>query len=139
MAMQWARPCSYIDGAGQCAEYAVKDSRCASHPRRAWQGKQGKQGTYGGRWPQVRKRHLADNPWCAMRPEVLTGSVDGVSQLALSGDVIDSVQCEVIAAEVDHIISMTDGGARLDPGNLQSLCRPHHHAKTAADRIKRRG
>jgi 5-methylcytosine-specific restriction endonuclease McrA len=32
--------------------------------------------------------------------------------------------------EVDHIIPIDDGGARLDEENLQAACRPCHRWKT---------
>ena len=35
--------------------------------------------------------------------------------------------------EVDHIKRMGDGGAAYDLGNLQTLCRPCHFAKTFAE------
>lgn len=37
------------------------------------------------------------------------------------------------AEDVDHIVPLSRGGARLDHGNLQSLCRPCHNVKTAKD------
>lgn len=36
--------------------------------------------------------------------------------------------CGQKATEVDHIIPIRMGGARLDPNNLRSLCHPHHSA-----------
>ncbi|MEW8052719.1 MAG: HNH endonuclease signature motif containing protein [Candidatus Thiodiazotropha sp.] len=36
----------------------------------------------------------------------------------------------VPATEVDHIVRMSEGGAALDPDNLQSLCKPCHSRKT---------
>ncbi|MCL4413416.1 MAG: HNH endonuclease, partial [Actinobacteria bacterium] len=33
--------------------------------------------------------------------------------------------------DVDHVRELVRGGKPLDPGNLQSLCRPCHRAKTA--------
>ncbi|MCS3605313.1 HNH endonuclease [Erwinia rhapontici] len=39
------------------------------------------------------------------------------------------------AKTVDHIIPKARGGGD-DPRNLQSLCWPHHHAKTAKERCK---
>jgi len=33
---------------------------------------------------------------------------------------------------VDHVRELVRGGSPLDPGNLQSLCRPCHRAKTVA-------
>jgi len=41
---------------------------------------------------------------------------------------------------VDHIVELEDGGARLDPANLQTLCLPCHNRKTAeAARVRRHG
>lgn len=39
-----------------------------------------------------------------------------------------------LATEVDHIIPLSRGGERLDPENLQPLCRSCHVRKTAEDR-----
>ena len=41
--------------------------------------------------------------------------------------------CGAVATEVDHITPLADGGAELDPANLQSLCQSCHAAKTAAE------
>jgi len=38
---------------------------------------------------------------------------------------------------IDHIVSREDGGAPFDHANLQSLCKPHHNAKTRRDEVKR--
>lgn len=38
-----------------------------------------------------------------------------------------------IATDVDHIIPLSKGGARLEPDNCQSLCRTCHNRKTAKD------
>jgi 5-methylcytosine-specific restriction enzyme A len=41
----------------------------------------------------------------------------------------------------DHIIERKDGGAELDPSNIELLCQACHNAKTkrsAADRVKTR-
>jgi 5-methylcytosine-specific restriction protein A len=35
------------------------------------------------------------------------------------------------ATEVDHIVSMNDGGSPYDPSNLRALCKQHHSQKTA--------
>jgi hypothetical protein len=37
----------------------------------------------------------------------------------------------------DHIVEITDGGARLDLRNGQALCGAHHTLKTAAERDRR--
>ena len=37
----------------------------------------------------------------------------------------------------DHIVERRDGGADLDPNNIEMLCFDHHAAKTAAARARR--
>lgn len=67
---------------------------------------------YGDGWPALREAHAKANPWCA---------------------VCLAEGAEVPLWEVDHIrpfLSLSDP-LRLDAGNLQSLCRPHHAAKSA--------
>ena len=40
----------------------------------------------------------------------------------------------VPATVVDHRTPIKQGGARLDPDNLQSICIPHHNQKTANEK-----
>jgi len=42
-------------------------------------------------------------------------------------------RCQKPAQDVDHILPMSKGGARLDQANLQPLCRSCHRAKHAED------
>lgn len=37
----------------------------------------------------------------------------------------------------DHVIERRDGGAELDPANIELLCQACHNRKTAAARLKR--
>lgn len=60
-------------------------------------------------WLRIRARQLARAPMC-----------EGCERAA--------------AREVDHIRPISEGGSRRDPGNLQSLCKPCHSAKTNAQR-----
>jgi 5-methylcytosine-specific restriction protein A len=39
--------------------------------------------------------------------------------------------CGLPTSHVDHIRPITEGGARLDPANLQVLCTSDHNSKTA--------
>lgn len=39
----------------------------------------------------------------------------------------------------DHIVEVKDGGAELDPENVQLLCLPCHNRKTASQRARRAG
>ena len=41
----------------------------------------------------------------------------------------------VAAIDVDHIVRLVDGGARLDQANLQSLCRACHGRKSRAEQL----
>lgn len=64
---------------------------------------------YGSqRWQKVRNRYAKKNPLCE--------------------------ECEkngrlVSMKVVDHIVDIKDGGAKLDPDNLQSLCSECHNRK----------
>ena len=43
------------------------------------------------------------------------------------------VVCAAVANEVDHVMPINAGGARLSVNNMQSLCKPCHSRKTAID------
>jgi len=43
------------------------------------------------------------------------------------------VRCGTGASQVDHIVPIRKGGARLDPDNLQALCHSCHSQKTASE------
>ncbi len=43
------------------------------------------------------------------------------------------VKCGQGASQVDHIVPIRRGGARLDPDNLQPLCHSCHSSKTATE------
>lgn len=69
---------------------------------------------YDSDWDRLRKRYRDDNPLCEM---------------CLKRGVVRPMH------EVDHIVPFKgkDDPLRLDETNLQSLCRPCHATKTAAD------
>lgn len=61
------------------------------------------------RWRNMRDAFIATHPLCAV--------------------------CDRVATEVDHIVPHRGNAALMwDWDNLQSLCKPHHSAKTAAER-----
>ena len=67
------------------------------------------------------KRIYQSAAWRAVRRRVLER--DGkVCQIRLPG-------CRGVATAVDHIVELDDGGAELDPGNLQAACVPCNTAK----------
>ena len=63
------------------------------------------------RWRELRARRLKVEPLCRMcRPKL------------------------VIATEVDHVLPVSQGGAKYSFENTQSLCHDHHAAKTTSER-----
>lgn len=46
--------------------------------------------------------------------------------------------CRRLAVTADHIVNIAAGGAKYDPANYQSLCKPHHDAKTQTEANARR-
>lgn len=68
---------------------------------------------YGAEWASYSQRWLARFPWCGQRR-------DGRRHAQHSAC---TQRGELVRADVvDHIRSIRDGGARLDPANHQSLC-----------------
>lgn len=71
---------------------------------------------YDADWRRLRERHLADRPLCVA---------------CLEDEVVE------VAVEVDHVVPVRRAPERrLDPSNLQSLCRRCHAAKTARERSR---
>lgn len=67
-------------------------------------------------WRAMRSAYIAKYPLCRMCAEA----------------------GRVVAADVvDHIVERKDGGADLDPRNLQSLCHACHNDKTQQERRRR--
>ncbi|MDO9711988.1 HNH endonuclease [Paracraurococcus lichenis] len=76
-----------------------------------------RQRTYDRQWQKLRAAHLALHPLC--------------EHCLLEGKLIE-------ANEVDHIEPVKAAPhRRLDPTNLQSLCKPCHSRKTAAENAGR--
>jgi hypothetical protein len=67
---------------------------------------------YPKNWTKIRKEFISKHPLC--RSCELFGTI-------------------ALACEVDHIKPLAKGGEPADENNLQSLCRPCHVRKTAAD------
>ncbi len=107
------RPCT----APSCpALVAWPRSRCPAHEsaRRAHHDAARRGDPHGAflrraAWLRLRAAHIADHPLCAR---------------------CSTDDRPVVAHDVDHIIDRRDGGAELDPLNLQSLCRSCHARKT---------
>lgn len=69
----------------------------------------------GRKWMNRRERWLMDHPLCCDCHD-------------------EGIVCQ--ADEVDHVVPLWKGGAD-DETNYQSLCKPHHAAKTAREAAER--
>lgn len=77
---------------------------------------------YDRTWATVSADWLRRHPWCGQR-------MDGQLHAEHSRCVQRGERRR--ATVTDHIVSLRDGGARLDPRNFQSLCRGCNVAKDA--------
>jgi 5-methylcytosine-specific restriction endonuclease McrA len=70
---------------------------------------------YDSRWRKIRAQILErDNHTCT----------------------IGAPNCTTIATEVDHIVALRDGGARLDPTNLRASCKQCNVARANTQRAR---
>ena len=83
------------------------DSRCKRHEYGV-NRKSAQERGYDSGWTRLRAVYVRANPLCQIREKC-------------NGDPTE---------EVDHIIPISDGGARLDENNLQAACRRCHRWKT---------
>lgn len=113
------RPCTHTGPEGPCPELALPGtSRCGDHPRKAWAtttSSRHERG-YDNREQAAAKKYLRAHEWCQW-----------------------GEGCDAPATQVDHVIPLSQGGARLDPANFQALCEPHHRTKTAREGNAARG
>jgi len=87
------------------------DRRCSPHEaeaQAAWASPR-KRFYSTKRWKTVRRNQLRAHPYC------------------------QQPGCMKLATQVDHITPLRDGGDPYAATNLQSLCKPHHSAKTARE------
>jgi 5-methylcytosine-specific restriction endonuclease McrA len=89
---------------GRCKTCAKR--RAQARPSAAARG-------YDALWAAYAREWLTRFPWCGQRLDGRLHSDD--SRCVQRGE-------RVLARVVDHILSLRDGGARLDPRNHQSLC-----------------
>jgi len=91
---------------GGCpAEAAPGSSRCARHRSAPWAGRESPSARgYDRKWERLRRWFLNRNPFCA--------------------------DCGGPAEEVHHKVALAEGGARLDEGNLEALCKGCHSRRT---------
>lgn len=85
---------------------------------------------YGYDWQQLRTRHLAEHPHCVFCLRDL-GMLD-----LMPAEVVLACAARGIAEPLgnigDHITPHRgDDRLRLDPANVQTLCKPHHDGEKA--------
>jgi len=95
-----------------CGQAAVRQGRCREHMRETYTRIERQRGSstargYDVKWRRLRDWFIAANPVCRV--------------------------CGGLAHEVDHVQPLVYGGARLDPANLQALCRRCHGEKTGRE------
>ena len=96
-----------------CGAIATRRGRCDEHQVKAWANISARNRKLDrARWGKVAANYLRRHPQCA--------------------------RCRQPAAEVDHVLPISRGGALYDDANLQSLCVPHHAEKTKAEDAARR-
>jgi 5-methylcytosine-specific restriction protein A len=115
-----SRPCRE-PGCGAFAIPGSKHGRCRAHTTDTYRRIERRRGTakargYDEDWRRVRNAVLHDEPFCVVCKAV------GVVQLA---------------QDVDHVVPLAHGGARLDRANLQPLCRECHQVKTSGENAQR--
>jgi 5-methylcytosine-specific restriction protein A len=115
-----SRPCRE-PGCGAFAIPGSKHGRCRAHTTDTYRRIERRRGTakargYDADWRRVRNAVLHDHPFCVVCKDA------NVVQLA---------------QEVDHVVPLAHGGARLDRANLQPLCRDCHQSKTSGENAQR--
>jgi len=107
--------CNALVRGTYCALHAKFHATARSRTERARRGTARQQG-YDTLWEKVRAQYIARHPLCAS---------------------CNAKGWVVLAKDVDHIVpfdGITDP-RRLDPDNLQSLCRACHNRKTATQEV----
>jgi len=109
--------CTFTDHTGRCAALVRDGARCDQHKPKPWATRSrhwGKGSTRKSR--AFRAEHLRREPncrWCTAQGTSTPGE------------------------QVDHITPLSQGGAEFDHANAQTLCAPHHDAKTRAEAAAR--
>jgi len=44
--------------------------------------------------------------------------------------------CGEKATQIDHVVTLRDGGERFDEGNLRAMCAKHHSQRTGRDQVR---
>jgi 5-methylcytosine-specific restriction endonuclease McrA len=94
-----------------CPNPAVTRGKCREHATQARKlTRSSNDAFYSSKaWHITRRRQLFEHPLCQYHLD-------------------DGTECGEVADSVHHITPIENGGAKRDPANLMSVCRPHHTA-----------
>ncbi|MEU1159002.1 HNH endonuclease signature motif containing protein [Streptomyces sp. NPDC005918] len=105
----------------ECHEYATHNGRCDNHQRTPWAGREDKAARYGissGRWATLKRKVIARDHGCCYR----CGADQG-----------DTPEDTFV---LDHVIPISEGGARTDLDNLGLLCPSCDVTKSRAEALR---
>lgn len=122
--MPYAPPSRCTDP--ECHELATKGSRCDEHQRIPWAGRDNKAQRYGitsGEWRTLkRKITKRDNGCCYM-----------CGAEPVDPELHDEDDRSTWPHELDHVIPISEGGARRSLDNLGLACTSCHDEKSRAE------
>lgn len=113
-----------------CGELVRGGSWCEQHKRPA-------PGSFADKSRGSRHDRGYGSDWDKRRARILRRD-KGLCQECLRNGILTAVGDKPFSAWCDHIVPKAEGGAD-DDGNLQTLCRKCHQAKTDAEKNRRRG
>lgn len=106
----------------ECRELATKRGRCDDHQPPPWRGRSDKAARYGitsGRWRSLKRKVTARDRGCCY----ICGAEPPDDP-------------ETPGHELDHVVSIGEGGAREDLDNLGLACVACHATKSAAEALR---
>jgi hypothetical protein len=101
--------CPELVSRGYCARHAREAEREIRQRSSEWRW------VYRDRrWRALRRQVRQEQPWC------------------------DEEGCMELGHDLDHVVSLQDGGPPFDRGNVHMLCKVHHSRKTSEEVRDRR-
>jgi 5-methylcytosine-specific restriction enzyme A len=117
--MPYAPPSRCTDP--ECHQLATKGSRCDDHQPIPWAGRDNKAERYG----------ISSGEWRTLKRKV-TKRDNGCCYLC-GAEPVDPDDEDARPHELDHVIPISEGGARRSLDNLGLACAPCHDAKSKAE------
>lgn len=117
--MPYAPPSRCTDP--ECSEFATKGSRCDEHQPIPWRGRDNKAERYG----------ISSGEWRSLKAKV-TKRDNGCCYLC-GAEPVDPDDPEAEPHELDHVIPISEGGARRSLDNLGLACTTCHDTKSKAE------